>query len=105
MPPLPGKDEIGLQEILAALRRELPNLEEKYHVESLGVFGSYARGTNRPRSALNLVVEYHRTPTLISLAELQHHLEDLLGLKVDLGIKRDLRPHVKERVLAELVPV
>lgn len=105
MPQPTGKDKSGLQEILTALRREIPNLEQEYHVKSLGVFGPYARGTNRPRSALNLVVEYHRTPTLISLAELQHHLEDLLDLKVDLGIKRDLRPHVKERVLAELVPV
>ena len=105
MPQHTGNDKIGLQEILAALRREMPNLEHKYHVKSLGVFGPYARGTNRPRSALNLVVEYQRTPTLISLAELEHHLEDLLGLKVDLGIKHDLRPHVKKRVLAELVPV
>ena len=105
MPPAPGKDKVSLQEILLTLRREMPNLEQKYHVKSLGIFGPYARGTNRPRSALNLVVEYDRTPTLISLAELERHLQHLLGLRVDLGNKRDLKPYVKERVLTELVPV
>ena len=98
-------DKSKLQEILAALREEMPRLEETYHVKSLGVFGPYARGENRPRSKLNLVVEYHQLPTLITLAKLEDHLSELLGVKVDLGPKESLRPHVKERVLRELVPV
>lgn len=105
MSPVDCQPVRDIKEILSALRKELPNLEERYHVESLGVFGPYARGTNRPRSALNLVVEYGKTPTLIELAQLEEHLQDLLGLKVDLGIKSDLRPHVKEQVLRELVEV
>ena len=99
------KDKAKLKEIVSVLRKELPNLEKRYHVESLGVFGPYARGTNGPRSSLNLVVEYGKTPSLIELAQLEEHLQDVLGVKVDLGIKGDLRSHVRERVLKELVEV
>lgn len=100
-----AKDSPRLSLILSALRNELPNLEKTYKVRKLGVFGPFARGTDRPRSTLNLVVEYHHSPTLIELAQLEGHLQDLLSLKVDLGIKGDLRPHVKQRVLRELVDV
>ena len=58
MTPRATRDQSKLQEILATLREEMPNLEETYHVKSLAVFGPYATGRNRPRSTLNLVVEY-----------------------------------------------
>ena len=105
MAPRSTRDRSKLQEILAALRREMPRLEGTYHVKSLGVFGPYARGEDRPRSKLNLVVEYHKLPTLIGLMELEEHLSELLGVNVDLGPKESLKPHVKEQILGELVSV
>ena len=96
---------LDLKEILDILRAEMPNLEKSYHVKSLGVFGPYATGKNYPDSVLNLVVEYHKLPGLIGLGKLENYLSDLLGVKVDLGPKDSLRPHVKERVLQELVSV
>ena len=96
---------LELQEILDILRAEMPNLEKSYHVKSLGVFGPYATGKNYPDSVLNLVVEYHKLPGLIGLAELEDHIGELLGVKVDLGPKDSLRPHVKDWVLSELVEV
>ena len=99
------RDKRKLHEILAALREEMPNLEETYHVKGLGVFGPYARGENRPGCVLNMTVEYHELPTLIGLAELEDHLSDLLGVKVDVGPKESLKSHIKDRVLSELVDV
>ena len=96
---------LELKEILDTLRAEMSNLEKSYHVKSLGVFGPYATGKNYPDSVLNLVVEYHKLPSLIGLAELEDHIGELLGVKVDLGPKEDLRSHVKEQILSELVPV
>ena len=105
MPTQHPKDNAKLQGILKTLRNEMPRLEKTYHVKSLGVFGPYARGGVSPGSALNLVVEYYKLPTLITLAELEDHLSELLDVKVDLGMKDDLRPYVKNRVLGELVEV
>ena len=99
------RPKLELKEILDILRAEMPNLEKSYHVKSLGLFGPYATGKNYPDSALNMVVEYHKIPGLIGLAELEDHLGELLGVKVDLGPKDSLRPHVKDWVLKELVEV
>ena len=52
-----------------------------------------------------MVVEYHQLPSLIGLNRLEHHLSELLGVKVDIGIKGDLKPHIKDSVLSELVTV
>ena len=40
------------------LRQQLPSLAERYHVESLGVFGSYVRREQRPDSDLDLLVTF-----------------------------------------------
>ena len=105
MAPRDAKDNSRLDEILAALREEMPNLEKTFHVKSLGVFGPYARRKDRPRSTLNLVVEYYQLPSLFKLVELEIHLSNLLGVKVDLGTKSSIRPAHKEWILNELVPV
>ena len=101
----PSHGRVTLEDILAILRQEMPNLEQIYHVKSLGVFGPYVRGENRTSSVLNMTVEYHKIPGLIGLAKLEDHLSELLGVKVDLGPKDSLRPHVKDWVLKELVEV
>ena len=99
------KDKGNLQDILVILRREMPRLEAAHQVKSLGVFGPYARGEQTADGVLNMTVEYRKLPTLIGLAELEDHLADLLGVKVDLGPKESLRPHLKAQVLEELVEV
>ena len=95
----------NLQEILATLRAEMPRLEQTYHVKTLGIFGPYVRGKQTADGLLNMTVEYRKLPTLIGLAELEDHLGNLLGVKIDLGPKESLRPNVKAQVLSELVEV
>ena len=87
------------------LREELPALAARYQVASLGLFGSYLRGTQRPDSDLDILVSFHETPTLLRLIELENHLSDLLGVKVDLVLREALKPQIGARVLQEVVPV
>src|SRR5262245_3998784 len=87
------------------LREELPSLAARYRVASLGLFGSYLRGTQRPDSDLNVLVSFHETPSLLRLVELENHLSDLLGVKVDLVLREALKPRIGARVLREVVPV
>ena len=100
---LPSK--ITLEEILATLKRHLPDLEEVYGVKRLGVFGSYARGESRPKSDLDLLVEFDRAPTMFEFVRLERELAALLGIKVDLVMKTALKPEIGKRILSEVVPV
>lgn len=88
---------------MALLRRQFPVLRTKYHVQTLGVFGSYVRGTSRPGSDLDLLVEFTQTPSLLEFVELEQRLSRLLGVKVDLVMKDTLKPLIGRQILNEVV--
>lgn len=88
---------------MAVLRRQLPGLRKKYHVLTLGVFGSHVRGTPREGSDLDLLVEFARTPSLFEFVELEHRLTGMLGVKVDLVMKDTLKPLIGQHILREVV--
>ncbi len=99
------KKVLGREEIIDSLRKVLPELRERYGIRTLGLFGSYARGAARRRSDVDLLVEFERAPSLFRFVELEQHLSDLLGVKVDLVMKSALKPAIGRRILSEVLPV
>jgi predicted nucleotidyltransferase len=95
----------ALEDVLNVLRSQRSELRESYGVRKLGVFGSYVRGENRPRSDLDLLVEFDRVPTLFEFVRLERHLTTILGVKVDLVMKTALKPEIGKRILAEVMLV
>lgn len=87
------------------LRQHLPDLAEKYHVRTLEVFGSYVRDEQTPESDLDVLVTFDKVPSLLKLIDLEYHLGDLLGIKVDLVMKSSLKPRIGQNILREAVPV
>ena len=96
-----------LAEIKQILEAQKEHLAAEYGVTIVGVFGSYVRGEERRDSDVDILIELDRPPriTLIGLVELEHYLSDVLGMKVDVAIKKNLRKRVGERILSEVVPV
>jgi predicted nucleotidyltransferase len=87
------------------LRHQMPRLAADYHVATLGVFGSFVRGTQHSNSDLDVLVTFSELPSLLRLIELENHLSDLLGVKVDLVVRDSLKPRIGENVLREVMPV
>ena len=94
---------LGLEEIFQTLRRCLPELRERYKVKSVGVFGSRVRGDQRARSDLDVLAEFSEPPSFFEFLDLQDHLSDLSGIKVDLVMKSALKPAIGQHILRELV--
>jgi predicted nucleotidyltransferase len=90
--------------IRARLRAMLPELRQRYPIASLGLFGSWVRGEQRPDSDLDVLVEFDG-PIGWRIVTLEDELSARLGVKVDLVPRRGLRPRIGERILAEVVPV
>ena len=86
-----------------ALKRQLPMLRKRFHVQYLGLFGSYIQGIPRQNSDLDVLVEFSETPSLFEVIELEGYLSDLLGVKVDLVMKSTLKPLIGSRILSEVV--
>jgi predicted nucleotidyltransferase len=102
----PQRQPPTLDDVLGTLRVHLPELREHYGVRTLGVFGSYGRGEQRPRSDLDLLVEFDERPlTLIQVIALEQRLGDLLEVKVDLVEKKTLKPAIGRHILQDVVPV
>jgi len=72
-------------------------------VTGLRVFGSVARGEDRPGSDVDLLAELPPGMSLLGLARLQAELEAILGTRVDLVPAGDLKPDVRARAGRDLV--
>lgn len=95
----------SLDEMVQVLRESMPYLTKHYNVKQLGVFGSYVRGEADRESDLDILVEFERAPTLWELVRLERELGDKMGVKVDLVMKKNLKPRVRDAVLKEVVAV
>ena len=94
-----------LEEIKKILVKHKEILKKKFKVKEIGVFGSYVRGEQKKDSDVDILVEFEETPTLLEFMELENYLTEILGVKVDLVMKRALKPTIKEFVLKEVVYV
>jgi predicted nucleotidyltransferase len=82
---------------------EIAEICSRHRVRELSLFGSAARGELRPDSDIDFLVDYFpdARPSLFDLIGMTNELSDLLGRKVDLGVKRALKPRYKAHILAE----
>ena len=97
------KDE--LQRIRQTLKIHGDALAGYYHVRRFGVFGSVARGDQRPISDVDVLVEFSRPIGLFQFIELEEKLKILLNKDVDLVTPNALHPLIKTDVLRETVYV
>jgi predicted nucleotidyltransferase len=78
-------------------------LKDEYGVIEIGLFGSYTKGNQKKSSDVDILVEFEKAIGLITFVQLKNHLSDLLGVNVDLVIKKALKPKIGERILSETV--
>lgn len=89
-------------EALRILRRHMEELQE-YHVKSLAVFGSVARGEAGAASDVDILVEFERPVDLFVFLRLQRRLSEILGCRVDLATPNALHSAMRDQILAEAV--
>lgn len=70
------------KECIAKLRENMPYIQKEYGVTGLCLFGSVARGDNRPDSDVDILVDM--PPKIFALGALHRYLESLLKTSVDL---------------------
>lgn len=93
-----------LGEIAARVRAHAAELQERYGITRIAVFGSFARGEQTPDSDVDMIVDVEE-PTLDSVFGSQEALAVLLARKVDSGSLDTLRPRIRPRVEKDLVDV
>ena len=79
-------------------------LATKYGIRRVRLFGSVARGEERPDSDVVLVdFEPHRS--LLDQVGFEQDLEELLGCRVDVVSEGGISPYLEAEILREAVPL
>jgi predicted nucleotidyltransferase len=91
-----------LQNILEKLRQHKPELQRKYPVTRIGVFGSYARGEATKDSDIDIAVEISG-PMGLSFVAMADEIESLFGIKTDVVPKRSIKPEYLHSVEKDIV--
>lgn len=92
------------QEIKATLQSAKSLLMAKYPIESLALFGSFARGEATEQSDVDILVEFNGS-IVWQFLTLADELEALLGLKVDLVSRKSIKPRYFEYIQKDLIYV
>ncbi len=74
---------------------------------ALFIYGSRARGDNKPDSDLDVFVEYDENGrfSLLNLASIKNFIEDEIGIEVDIATRDSLHPKLKDQIEASAVRV
>jgi len=95
---------ITKEEILKVLAKNEPELQRRFKVSKMALFGSYARGDQQPNSDVDILVEVDPSIGLefVTLAE---RIEKLLGVSVDLVSSRAVNSRAMKYIEPELIYV
>lgn len=94
---------INREIVISTLKKHQTTLNQ-FKIKSLALFGSVARNQATPESDLDFLVEFEEI-TFDGYMDLKFFLEDLFDKKVDLVIKTDLKPQIKETAIKEAINV
>ncbi len=85
-------------EIENKIKELKPILSQKYFVDKIGYFGSYARNEQKESSDIDILVSFSK-PLGWEYFDLQELLEDELKLKVDMVSEKALKKQLKPIIL------
>lgn len=99
------KTMVTLETLRREKRAEILRLADLHGCRNVRVFGSVATGENTPSSDVDILVDLDRGRGLLDLGGLLSDLHGLLGVEVDLVESGCIHPYIRDRVLAEAVPL
>ena len=93
------------EKIINIVAEHKQELKDKFGVEKIGLFGSYARGEEKDDSDIDFVVELSK-PDLFCLIGVKFFLQDILNSKVDIVRYREkMNEFLRKRILSDAIYV
>jgi predicted nucleotidyltransferase len=94
-----------MSQLLSEKRNEILRLAASRGMSNVRVFGSFARGTAKEKSDVDLLVDAGPGRSMLDVIGLWLDLEELLGRKVDLITEEGIHPRLRETILSEARPL
>lgn len=93
-----------LDSIKQIIQQLKPELAEKFHVQSIGLFGSIVRDDYSADSDIDIIVDFDQ-PVGIEFIDLADFIEQRLQKKVDLVLKNGIKEKYFKVIEKEIVYV
>jgi uncharacterized protein len=95
---------VNKEHITKALKDNKLDLSTRYHLTSIGIFGSFTREDFRDDSDIDILIDYDQ-PIGIEFIDLAEELEKILDRKVDLVSKNGVKPKYFDEIQKDLIYV
>ena len=95
---------ISKEHITTILKARKSDLSIRYHLTSIGIFGSFAREDFQESSDIDILIDYDQQLG-IDFIDLADELEKILNCKVDLVSKNGVKPKYLEEIKKDLIYV
>lgn len=91
------------KEILDFLQKHKAELESRFGVKRIGLFGSFAKNEQKPQSDVDILVEIERDDVDIFMLKnsLRKYLSENFDRRVDIAREKYLKPYAKEEILKD----
>ena len=93
---------IDINDIKKILNKNKKELNKKYNVSEIGIFGSYINNTQSETSDIDILVEFKK-PTYDNFINLAFYLEKLYGKRIDLVTIKGFSPYIYPFVEKEVI--
>lgn len=84
------------------LFKKVVSFLKRYGAKRIAVFGSYAREEAKPKSDIDILVEFSERKSLLDLVGIEQELSEKLGKKVDLLTEKSISPYLIGRIKKEM---
>jgi len=81
------------------LKERLAELCDENNIVFLSIFGSFARGKQKKKSDIDMLVKFENGKSLLDIVRVQFKLQRLFKRKIDLVTMGALSPYIKDYVL------
>lgn len=95
------------EQIIVQLTKHKELLQNKFYLETIALFGSYARNENSKTSDIDLLVTFKNNANDLYVIknELRSYLHNLLKSDVDICNEKYIKPFYKKQILSEAIYV
>jgi len=99
-------ENLDRDSILSILKQNKKSFHDIYGVIKLGLFGSFADGSQGVNSDIDIIVDFKKEMKNIhNFLKVKRHLEKEFGRNVDLGIENAIKPAIKRMVIEKTIYV
>jgi uncharacterized protein len=93
------------EQVLQILRLKKQELQKRFPISEMALFGSYARGDNNEQSDIDILVDFNEKIDGFDYIRIAHELEDTFNQKIDLVSRNSIRDKYLPFVEKNLVHV